>query len=133
MAELAARLEQMRLQLKEMAEAGADYAERRGSFFIFVVVPECGAIEVMAIFFAGVLAFPTLWWKRLLGIVLGVPVMYAVNVLRLSCLAVIGALDRGGEWFNFAHHFVWQAIYIVFVVAVWLVWVEYIVRLRRRP
>lgn len=96
--------------------------------FHFIVVPECGAIEVMAIFFAAVAAFPTRWWKRLLGLLLGLPLMYLVNIFRLSCLAVIGALDGGGQWFNFAHHYVWQAIYIIFVVAVWLAWVEYFVR-----
>ena len=78
------------------------------------------------------MAFPTRWWKRALGLVAGIPLMYLVNIFRLSCLAVIGALDGGGQWFNFAHHYVWQAVYIVFVVAVWLAWVEYVVRRRVR-
>lgn len=99
--------------------------------FHFIVVPECGAIEVMAIFLSAVLAFPTRARKKLLGLLLGLPLMYLVNIFRLSCLAIIGALDGGGEWFNFAHHYVWQAIYIVFVVGVWLAWVEYVVR--RKP
>ena len=96
--------------------------------FSFIVVAECGAIEVMAIFLAAVLAFPALWWKRLVGIAGGLPLMYLVNIFRLSVLGVIGALDKSGKWFNFAHEYVWQAIYIVFVVAVWMAWVEYIVR-----
>jgi len=99
--------------------------------FSFTVVSECGAIEVMAIFLAAVLAFPAPWWKRLLGLAAGLPLMYGVNIFRLSVLGVIGALDTNGKWFKFAHEYVWQAVYIVFVVAVWLAWVEYIVR--RKP
>lgn len=96
----------------------------KGYTFHFIIIPECGAIEVMAIFLAAVLAFPARWWKRLFGVAFGVPIMYGVNIFRLSCLGVIGALDNGGQWFAFSHHYVWQAIYIVFVVAVWLAWVE---------
>lgn len=119
------------LKTRQQALIAGETTEPRAKVFTFIVVPECGAIEVMAIFFAAVIAFPALWWKRLLGIVVGLPIMYAVNIFRLSCLAVIGALNNGGAWFDFSHLYVWQAIYIVFVVAVWLAWVEYVVR--RRP
>jgi exosortase/archaeosortase family protein len=118
------------LQRARTEEGGED--PNPSYVFHFIVVPECGAIEVMAIFFSAVVAFPTRWWKRALGLVAGIPLMYLVNIFRLSCLAVIGALDGGGQWFNFAHHYVWQAVYIVFVVAVWLAWVEYVVRRRVR-
>ncbi|MCL4219007.1 MAG: exosortase H, partial [Candidatus Hydrogenedentes bacterium] len=63
--------------------------------------------------------------KRLLGIMLGVPALYIINILRLTCLALLGAWDDGGEWFDFAHHYVWQGIYLVFVVGIWLLWVEF--------
>lgn len=102
-----------------------------GKSFTFIVVPECGAIEVMAIFLAAILAFPAGTRKKLLGLAIGLPLMYIINIVRLTCLGVIGALTGGGEWFDFAHNYVWQAIYVVFVVAVWLAWVEYIVRKRR--
>ena len=111
--------------LQNQKDTGTD--ADRGYSFPFIVVSECGAIEVMAIFLAAVLAFPASWWKRLVGILLGVPTMYLVNIFRLSCLAVIGAINRGGEWFNFSHHYVWQAIFIVFVVVVWLAWIEFLV------
>jgi len=76
-------------------------------------------------------AFPTLLWKRLAGVLAGVPLLYIVNIFRLSTLAVIGAyVDR--ETFEFAHEVVWQGIYLVFVVALWLGWMELIVRPRRR-
>ena len=102
----------------------------RAMAFNFIVVPDCGAIPSMSIFIAAVIGFPALWRKRLLGLVIGLPILFCVNVFRLAFLACVGAWDKGGEIFNFAHHYVWQGIYIVFVVAVWMAWVELIVRRR---
>ena len=78
------------------------------------------------------LAFPTRWWKRFVGIAAGVPLLYAINVVRLVCLGLIGAYDETQEIFDFAHHYVWQGIYIIFVVAIWMVWVEVLVKPGRR-
>jgi exosortase/archaeosortase family protein len=123
-----ARLEELRRIQQAIYKGERPESDDKTRSFAFAVVSECGAIEVMAIFLAAVLAFPALWWKRLVGIAAGLPLMYLVNVFRLSVLGVIGALDQDGKWFKFAHEYVWQAVYIVFVVAVWLAWVEYIVR-----
>jgi exosortase/archaeosortase family protein len=62
----------------------------------------------------------------------GIPLLYGINTLRLTVLAVIGAWDRGGAIFKFAHEYVWQGIYIIFVVIVWLGWVELLVKARTR-
>ncbi len=124
----------MRTAIADEKAESTPNRDKLGRSFVFIIVPECGAIEVMAIFLAAVIAFPTRWWKRLLGLLVGLPVMYFVNVFRLSCLAVVGALDTTKDrWvFDFAHHYVWQTIYIVFVVAVWLLWIEYVVKGRKR-
>ncbi len=126
--EVQARLEELRKKQQAVYKRERPRSDDTTRQFAFIVVSECGAIEVMAIFLAAVLAFPAPWWKRMAGIVAGLPLMYLVNVFRLSVLGVIGALDTDGKWFKFAHEYVWQAVYIVFVVAVWLAWVEYIVR-----
>jgi len=130
--ELAAALQQLKEQ-REAARRGEDAPwALRDIAFPFTVVPDCGAIPSISIFFSAVLAFPTRWRKRLIGILTGVPILYIVNCFRLSCLAVVGAWDYGagygGKWFRFSHEYVWQGIYIVFVVAVWMIWVEYVVR-----
>ena len=107
-------------------------AAQQGKQFRFDVVPTCGATEIMAIFLAAVLAFPATGRQRTVGLALGIPALYGINLLRLTCLAIIGALDGGGAWFNFAHEYVWQAIYVGIVVLAWLAWVEFVVR-RRAP
>ena len=121
--------------LEKEAQAAAsmrrDKRQREDLMFPFIVVPDCGAIQSMAIFFAAILAFPAPWWRRLAGLLIGIPVLYWVNAFRLAFLAVIGAWDGGGPRFKFAHEYVWQGIYIVFVVALWMAWVELLVRRKR--
>lgn len=116
-------------ELRDRA-AAAD-PEDREEAFTFHIIPDCGALQSMIIYFAAVMAFPTLLWKRVAGVAAGLPVLYLINVLRLASLGVIGA-RYGLETFNFFHEIVWQAIYLVFVVAVWLLWMELLVRPRRR-
>lgn len=120
-----------RIEIARLEEVVALPPEERGrdtKYFRFEIIPECGAMEIFAIYLAAVLAFPTTWLKRIIGVVAGLPLMYAVNIFRLACLAFIGAYTSGGQWFDFAHHFVWQGVYIIFVVAVWLGWIELVVR-----
>ena len=132
-AALEARLEEVRTLVGEEKAKPRPDPDVLGRYFVFIIVPECGAIEVMAIFLAAVVAFPAALRNKLVGLLLGLPIMYFVNVLRLTCLAVIGALDNTkGRWvFDFAHEYLWQTVYIVFVVAVWLLWVEYVVRRKK--
>lgn len=126
-------LQQLREEQRIQRSQEGGQAKDETLAFSFILVPECGAIEIMAIFLAAVIAFPTTWRRRLIGVVAGTPIMYGVNIFRLTVLAIVGALDqsKGRIWFNFAHEYVWQAVYIVFVVAVWLVWVEYVVKGKR--
>lgn len=102
-------------------------AAQQGKQFRFHVVPTCGATEIMAIFLAAVLAFPATWRQRLAGLTVGIPALYGINIIRLACLATIGTLDSGGDWFNFFHEYVWQALYVIVVVLLWLAWVEFLI------
>lgn len=129
----AAEAELKELQTESRALLKKPLAQRKtGKVFAFNLVPSCGAVEVISIFVAAVIAFPATWRKRAWGLALGLPLLYAVNVLRIAFLAIVGALDSYERvWFNFLHEYVWQAVYIIFVVAAWLAWVEYLVRRNR--
>jgi len=112
-------------QVTFVARGGGDAARR----FTFSLVPDCGALPSMSIYLAALIAFPAPFRKRLLGLAAGVPVLYAINLARLVCLATIGAYWREDPAvFEFAHQYVWQAVYVLIVVGVWLLWVELIVR-----
>ncbi len=96
--------------------------------FTMRIVSECSGAEAMAIFCASVIAFPATVRQKLLAIGLGMPALYVVNVLRLVCLGFIGAFVKNRELFHFAHIYVWQTIFILFVVCIWLLWIEKVVK-----
>lgn len=125
---LTAELGRVERKIKQCEAEGNRRAITRTYAFPFVVVSDCGAIPSMSIFLAAVLAFPCVFWKRLVGAVVGVPILYGVNVARLCCLAYIGAMDESRQIFTFVHEYVWQGVYVIFVVAVWLLWVEILVK-----
>lgn len=119
------------LEAQRDAERESDQRALPEAMFIFVVIPDCGAIPTMVIYLAAVVAFPARWWKRVAGILAGLPILYGVNVFRLACLGIIGSYTGPGEQFDFYHEYVWQGLYILFVVALWLIWMEVLVKGRR--
>lgn len=128
--ELNERLDSLSAQIAALPKTKKGMRARRNYNFNFIVVPDCGAIPSLSIFAAAVLAFPAPWWKRLMGLALGLPALFGVNLGRLSTLAYVGAYDPTSSrlWFTFAHEYVWQGVFIIFVVALWMAWIELIVR-----
>jgi exosortase/archaeosortase family protein len=127
-----AQLASLSTQEKNLPEGTARVEARNNTEFTFRVVPDCGAIPSMSIYIAAIIAFPALWRKKIIGAVFGLIALYGINVARLATLAYIGAIDPtpDNRWFNFIHEYVWQGIFLVFVVAIWMTWIEFVVRVR---
>jgi exosortase/archaeosortase family protein len=102
--------------------------------FSFRIVPDCGAIPSLSIYLAAVLAFPVPWRKRIIGAIAGLTTLYAINIARLVILAFVGAYDSSPNQkiFTFIHEYVWQSIFLLFVVCVWLAWIELIVKTKAK-
>jgi exosortase H (IPTLxxWG-CTERM-specific) len=94
--------------------------------FSVQIVSECFGLLEMAIFSAAVLAFATSWRKRLLGLAVGLPVIFAFNLLRIGMLLWVGRHSRA--FFEFAHLYFWQATLVLGITALWLLWVRFVVR-----
>ena len=82
----------------------------------------CNGLETVYVFFAGVLAFPASWGRRLLGLAGGFLAIQAVNVVRIVSLFYIGVFfpDR----FEDSHVVIWQALVVLFGVSLFLVWAD---------
>ena len=94
--------------------------------FAVRIIEECtGAFEVI-IFVAAVLAFPTSWEKRAIGLGFGIPLLYLFNVLRILVLVVVGRHQP--SIFEFMHVYFWQATLILMITSVWLLWIFKVVR-----
>ena len=82
----------------------------------------CNGVEATLVLVAAILAFPAPWPHRLRGIVVGVVAVQALNVLRVISLFYLGRYDR--DVFEWAHLYVWQALIMLDVLIVWVVWVR---------
>jgi exosortase H (IPTLxxWG-CTERM-specific) len=94
----------------------------RSPRFAVVIYNGCNGLEAMLIFVCGVLAFPSTWRRKLLGIALGFLAIQVVNIVRVVSLFYVGVLKP--EWFSTAHVFVWQSVIILFGVLLWVLWVQ---------
>lgn len=81
----------------------------------------CNGLEATAIFFATVLGFPSRWKNKLIGLALGYPVIFIINLLRIAALFLIGY--KIPQIFETVHYYYAQAFVILATVGVWLVWV----------
>jgi len=83
---------------------------------------ECTGIFVCMLFASFVLAYPASWRARLLGLAIGIPVFFVVNVFRLAMLARIVEVYPGA--FFYLHEYVWQGIFTVLVLVGAIGWAE---------
>lgn len=93
---------------------------------IFNIIDECTAMFGSIVYISCVLAYPADIRKKAIGIVLGIPCLYAINMVRLIILAFVKVLYPG--IFEFVHTYLWQTIFIIFVILIWLIWVDKVVK-----
>jgi archaeosortase B (VPXXXP-CTERM-specific) len=94
---------------------------------VLEIIDECTAIFGSIIYISCILAYPADVKKKIIGIVLGIPCLYAINMARLVVLAFVGVFSNP-EIFKFVHNYLWQTIFIVFVIILWLIWVDRVVK-----
>ncbi len=82
----------------------------------------CNGIEAAIILIAAMLAFPAPWKHRVLGILAGLVAVQALNIVRVISLFYLGQWNlKAFEW---AHLYLWQALIMLDVLVVWLIWIR---------
>ena len=94
--------------------------------FALKIIEECTAMFGSIVYVSCVLAYPADIKKKSIGVAFGVPCLYAINMVRLVVLAFVGLLNPG--IFEYVHTYLWQTIFIAFVILIWLVWVDRVVK-----
>ncbi len=84
----------------------------------------CNGVEASIVLIAAVLAFPAPWKHKLIGIVIGFLTVQTLNLLRIISLFYIGQWDKTA--FEWAHLYIWQALIMLDVLIVFLVWLRYL-------
>jgi len=90
--------------------------------FAISIEAGCNGIEAAIVLIAAMLAYPAPAKHRAIGIAAGLCAVQALNVLRVISLFYLGQWNASA--FEWAHLYVWQALIMLDVVVVWLVWIR---------
>ena len=96
--------------------------QSQSSGFGITVEAGCNAVEACIILIAAILAFPAPWRHKVLGMTIGILAVQGVNVLRIISLFYLGQWRM--DAFEFAHLYLWQALIMLDVLVVWLIWIR---------
>jgi exosortase H (IPTLxxWG-CTERM-specific) len=94
----------------------------RGSAFAVSIEAGCNGVEATLVLIAAMLAFPAPWRHRMTGIIAGVAAVQVLNILRVVSLFYLGQWNY--DMFEWAHLYVWQALIMLDVLIVWVIWVR---------
>ncbi len=92
------------------------------SQFAVSIEAGCNGVEATIVLLAAVVAFPAPWRSKLIGLAAGVLAVQGLNIVRVISLFYLGQWNR--QAFEWAHMYLWQALIMLDVLIVWLVWVR---------
>jgi len=95
----------------------------RSPAYSITVAIGCDAIQPLSVYLAGVLSFPVPWRRKLAGALAGAVILQAVNLVRITSLFALGR--HRPDLFEMAHVEVWQGLFIVLALALWIAWVRW--------
>lgn len=90
------------------------------SDFSINVVYGCDGAFATAILLSGIIAYPSRIKEKLMGVLIGIPAIFAINQARVISLFLLGRRHPGQ--FEEVHIYVWQPIIIIFAILVWDFW-----------
>jgi exosortase H (IPTLxxWG-CTERM-specific) len=96
--------------------------------FAISIEAGCNGVEAALILVAAMIAFPAPWKHRALGILAGLFAVQALNVVRVVSLFYLGQWNVAA--FEWAHYYLWQALIMLDVLIVWLLWIRTLPRAR---
>lgn len=98
----------------------------RADGFAFLISEDCTGWKSMLFLAALIFAVPrVLIKKRLLGLLVGVPVIYIGNLLRILVMVFIWKA-YGYEFANIIHDYFWQLGLISLVLIMWISWLIWV-------
>jgi archaeosortase B (VPXXXP-CTERM-specific) len=96
----------------------------------FTIIDECTAIFGLSIYIAFLLATPASFKLRLVGLIGGALAIFVLNQIRLLLLALVQTYIP--SMFTFTHEYVWQVVFILMIVTLFLFWLGRVDREARR-
>ena len=90
------------------------------------IILECTGLYEMMILSAIILSYPTNMRNKFYGIILGIIIIYILNMLRLISISYI--LIYYADKFNFVDRYLWQISLVIFISVAYTIWLKSIER-----
>ena len=114
------------LQLSNILKSLGFWVDLKGTVvnlqgFSVAIVKDCLGWKSMLFLSALIISTKAKWTEKTVGIALGIPVLYSLNIFRITVTSLMGFL-YGMEVFEFLHFILWQVLMVLFVIALWVMW-----------
>jgi len=96
----------------------------QGRGFSVAVENDCNGLEATLLLLCAVLAFPSGWKAKAVGLVLGIAAVQGLNLVRIVSLFYLGQWNE--SVFNWTHKYLWPVLIIVAALAVFVAWMRYL-------
>lgn len=90
----------------------------------------CNGVNVTILLCSAILAFPSSWGKKLVGLIAGSVIIQGLNLVRFVSLFYLGQYSMA--WFDFAHGYLWESLLILDTLVIFAVWASRISRSEAR-
>ncbi len=94
--------------------------------FAVAIQAGCNGVEALIVLVAAIIAFPSPWKHKMIGIVAGFFAVEILNLVRIISLFYLGQWNF--EIFEWAHLYIWEALIMLDVLILFLIWLRYLPR-----
>lgn len=85
-----------------------------------LLVDGCTGISAIGLFIGFIMAYPGRWIPRISFMIIGIGVIYLVNILRIGVLTVTQL--KWSQVFEFTHDYSTTAIFYLVIFGLWVIW-----------
>ena len=87
------------------------------------LVDGCTGISAIGLFLGFILAYPGDWKNRISFSLLGISVIYIVNIIRVGVLVI--TQEEWIEFFDITHNYSTTGIFYIVIFLLWMMWVKF--------
>jgi exosortase/archaeosortase family protein len=95
------------------------------SGFAIAIRRGCDAVEPTGLLCGAILAFPGLFVRKLAGMIVGMIILQALNLIRIVSLFWIGSHFTKGPFFDSMHLEIWPALFIIVAIVCFVGWKDW--------
>lgn len=91
--------------------------------FLFMIF-ECTGFPIYILFTAAILSYPTKKKNKFNGLLVGLPLLFLLNIFRLVSVGLFAAYFP--DILHFFHKVIWSSSYFIFFIFWWIIWLKVI-------